>query len=297
MTVSREPAPGNPQGAPLPAILVAGGTDGSGGSGLDADARAVAAAGGRAVPVVLAVTAQAPDRVLAWHTVPGETVEHQVAAAEAFRVSAWKIGMLASPDAFRALVPGLHAFRELGRGPIVWDPVLRASAGDPLWRGPEGFLEEEVLPRVTWVTPNVPEAEALTGRTIRDVGDAVRAAELLRTRGVRHVVVKGGHLEGEPCDVLVDDDGVRRFDGRRIVGRRVRGTGCAFASVLATSLALGATAREAVDRAKRFVERGIRRAEPLPGDVEACRPAPAERRSPAGTASGAPRTRGEERWP
>jgi hydroxymethylpyrimidine/phosphomethylpyrimidine kinase len=164
-----------------------------------------------------------------------------------------KTGMLAS----RANVEFLaRHFRYEPPAIFLLDPVIRASSGARLLdEGGVEALRARLLPLATLVTPNVPEAEVLSGIEVRTLGDAEEAGRRMLATGARAVLVKGGHLDASPAtDLLVTADGVRTFGGTHIPGREVHGTGCAYASAIATHLAHGCVLEDAIRIAKRYVE-------------------------------------------
>ena len=142
--------------------------------------------------------------------------------------------------------------------PLVVDPVAVSKHGDPLVS--EWTLEavtSELLPLATVVTPNLLEAELLTGMTITDEKDMLAAARELAAHGPRWVLVKGGHLPGNPVDLLFGDGQVIRFPGRRIASKHTHGTGCTLASAIASHLAMGAEVPAAVEAAREYVTGAI----------------------------------------
>jgi len=237
-----------------PRVLVCAGLDPSGGAGLVADLEALAAAGARGWAVATALTAQGPRGARAVVPAPPEMLLAQVEAlldGSRERLRAVKTGMLGS-GANAAALAAILSGRRLARVPLVVDPVLAASSGLPLLEADDarGALEA-LLARAALATPNWPELEALAGRSLGSEEDAVRAARALPARAV---LVKGGHREGAPVDLLVRGRTVVRIRGRRRPGT-ARGTGCRLASATAGWLARGAPLEEAVRRAKRYVER------------------------------------------
>ena len=244
-----------------PRVLVCAGLDPSGGAGLLADLEALAAAGVRGWAVATAFTAQGARGARA---VEPATPRMLVAQIDALldgareRPLAVKTGMLGSGANAAALSARLRE-RPLGRVPLVVDPVLFASSGLPLLQagtGGAGAVSpraalDALLARAALSTPNWPELEALSGRALGSEEEAVRAARELPSRAV---LVKGGHREGEPVDLLVRGRSVVRIRGRRRPGS-ARGTGCRLASAIAAFLARGLSLEESVRRAKRIVER------------------------------------------
>jgi len=242
----------------LATVLVVAGLDPSGGAGLAADLEALGAVGARGWPVAAALTAQGPRGVRGWSPVPVELLLAQVDAlldGAPSRPGAVKTGMLGTAALAGALAERLSA-RDLARVPLVVDPVLLSSSGTLLLDLAGGTPAEvlgPLLQRARLVTPNLEELAALTGLEVGDDEAAVAAARRL---GARAVLVKGGHREGAPVDLLVEGRRVTRFGGRRRPGT-ARGTGCRLASALAGLLAGGASLDEAVRGAKRVVERHL----------------------------------------
>jgi hydroxymethylpyrimidine/phosphomethylpyrimidine kinase len=238
-----------------PRVLVVAGLDPTGGAGLVADLQALAAAGARGWAVAAALTAQGPAGARGFEPVSEAMLLAQIDAllAGRERPRAAKTGMLGSAALARALADRLRA-PPLRRVPLVVDPVLAASSGAPLLDTGGLSPGEALLPllaRAWLATPNLPELAALTGDDVSTDDAAIRAARRLPSRAV---LVKGGHREGPPVDLLVVEDRVVRLAGRRRAGT-ARGTGCRLASATAGFLAAGAPLEEAVRRAKRVVER------------------------------------------
>jgi hydroxymethylpyrimidine/phosphomethylpyrimidine kinase len=238
-------------------VLVAAGLDPSGGAGLAADLEALAQAGCAAFPVATAITAQGPRGALAVEPVAAHLVELQVRAlfdGPGPRPRALKTGMVGS-GANAAALARLFAERPMARLPLVVDPVLAASSGLALLADEGGRPPAEALAallgRATLATPNRPELALLAGRAIESDEQAIAAARDLPSAAV---LVKGGHRQGQPVDLLVHRRSVVRLPGRRRTGT-ARGTGCRLASAIAGGLAQGLDLEEAVRRAKRYVER------------------------------------------
>jgi hydroxymethylpyrimidine/phosphomethylpyrimidine kinase len=221
-----------------PCVLVLAGLDPSGGAGLLADAEAVRAMGARPLCVATALTVQTTRSARRYEPVaPALIVESIRALLEDEDVRAIKIGMVGTADnarAIRAVLP---------RGiPVVVDPVLAASSGEPLYDGPvEALLE---LAQGAILTPNIPEAEALLG--------APADARKLLGKGPAATLLKGGHRAGDPVDLLVTPAGAEQFAAARIAAN-ARGTGCRLASALAAGLARGLPLRESVMAARQYV--------------------------------------------
>jgi hydroxymethylpyrimidine/phosphomethylpyrimidine kinase len=242
----------------VPIVLAIAGSDSGGGAGLQADARAIRALGCHALEAVTAVTAQDGRRVAAWSPVPPRLVSAQIAAAlSGFPVAAAKTGLLPGVAAIRAVARGLRGRRKI---PLVVDPVIASTSGTRfLSPGGVRVLRLELLPLATLVTPNRPEAAALTGRRIRDDAGAEAAALLLARETGASVLVKGGHARGDRCrDCLATPGGsVRWFGSRRVRTRNTHGTGCALASAIAAGLARGWAVEKAVRQARLLLWRSL----------------------------------------
>jgi hydroxymethylpyrimidine/phosphomethylpyrimidine kinase len=239
-------------------VLTIAGSDSSGGAGIQADLRTFTALGVHGTTAITAITAQNARGVWAIAPLPADLVTAQIEAVGAgMNLRATKIGMLANAAIAEAVAASIEA---LDLPLVVLDPVLASSSGTRLIDA-DGVqtLLTELLPRVLVVTPNVPEAEALSGRLIRSLDDAREAARRLHDMGAANVIIKGGHASGdwEPRRTVVD----LLFDGRafhesrvaRSNGGGMRGTGCAFASAVAAFLALGRRLPDAAARAQRHV--------------------------------------------
>jgi hydroxymethylpyrimidine/phosphomethylpyrimidine kinase len=238
-----------------PTVLVAAGLEGTGRVGLLADVSAVRAAGGLPTAVVTALTAQGSRFCLLGVPTPFLAAQLEAALA-AGRPAAVKLGMVPDARTLAALWPALVRLRV----PVVVDPVVRTSRGESLSSLSPRDFRQLAAPSV-WLTPNLPELAWLLGlpRLPRDVDAVTELATALLAEGFAAVVVKGGHLEGPATDVLVTKERVQRFVGARLVrDSGLRGTGCRFASTLATRLALGRDGSSAVRDAKRAVRRYLR---------------------------------------
>ena len=230
------------------AVLIIAGLDTGGGAGLKADIETVSALGEHPLPVLTSVTYQNPLEVKGYHPLPPEVVRGQIKAVkESFEIRAVKIGMIGSGEIAEAVEKETKGLLR------VFDPVMTSSTGAKLVDSTESV---KVLIPGSIVTPNVPEAEALSGLKIRSVEDMKKAAKAIAEElGAKAVVVKGGHLSY--TDVLYWERGLHEFPGEKVEGF-THGTGCAFSSVLAAFLAKGIELPKAVKRAKRFVEGSIR---------------------------------------
>ncbi len=240
-----------------PVALTIAGSDPSGGAGLQADLKTFHQFGVYGEAVVTLVTVQNSLRVSCVEVLPLDLVLEQIrAVVEDMPPDAAKTGALGSAEMVEAVA---RAAAEFGF-PLVVDPVMVSKHGLPLL--PEAAvhaIRQHLLPRAALVTPNIPEAEALTGIPIRTLDDMRRAARRICEMGARAALIKGGHTPGEDStDILFDGAGWRDFPAPRIATRHTHGTGCTFSAAIAAGLARGQALGEAVARAKRFIQEAIR---------------------------------------
>ncbi len=240
-------------------LLFIGGTDPSGGAGLPADLKTASALGFHGCPVVTAVTVQNSGNVLSWEAVAPEILLEQLrAVCDDGPLAGVKSGMLGSRENVSALAGFIR--EELGGLPYILDPVLAAGGGGSLLSG--GMLDplrDELLPLCTLCTPNISEAEILSGISISDTDDMVEAGRAIIRFGAKAVLVKGGHLGGNPVDMLVTENRTVKFSGSRITEDNVHGTGCTLASAIAALLADGFPLESAIRNGRQFVRRIISR--------------------------------------
>jgi hydroxymethylpyrimidine/phosphomethylpyrimidine kinase len=239
--------------------LTIAGSDSGGGAGIQADLKTFAAHGVFGLTAITAITAQNTVTVSRVLPVPPDMVLAQIAAVVSdFPIGATKIGMLATADIAAAVAAALDEHRLRN---VVLDPVMVAKGGSRLLDDAAvAVVRDRLLSRADVVTPNVPEAEALTGLRIGSVDDLEPVAARLVALGARAVIVKGGHLAGPPVDLLFDGQTATRLHADRIPGRHTHGTGCTFSSALAARLALGDTLIDAGRAAKVYVTQAIARA-------------------------------------
>ncbi|MBI2874561.1 MAG: bifunctional hydroxymethylpyrimidine kinase/phosphomethylpyrimidine kinase [Firmicutes bacterium] len=247
---------------PWKTVLTIAGSDSGGGAGIQADLKTFAVTGVHGASAVTALTAQNTLGVQGVQAVPAEFVRAQLQAVfEDLAVHAVKTGMLWDAATVRVVADELNRRPPV---PLVVDPVMVAKGGASLLQAEAvEAMRNDLLPLCTVVTPNAEEASVLAGMEVRDLAAAGEAAQRIRALGPRAVVVKGGHLEGEPTDLLCDDQGVITFPGRRIMTHRTHGSGCTFAAALASFLAQGLPLRESVGRAKKLVTWAIAHALPV----------------------------------
>ncbi|HKT17512.1 MAG TPA: bifunctional hydroxymethylpyrimidine kinase/phosphomethylpyrimidine kinase [Stellaceae bacterium] len=243
-------------------VLIIAGSDSGGGAGIQADIKTATALGAYAATALTALTAQNTEGVQGILPVAPAFVKQQIASVlDDIGADCIKTGMLldhgvieAAADAIERGAPGV---------PLVVDPVMVASTGARLL-DTRAFdaLERRLIARATLVTPNAPEAEALTGGRVADLDGMRRAAEALLRAGAKAAMVKGGHIAGEMVRDLVVTAAGDSFvlEARRIATRSTHGTGCTLASAIAAGLAQGMALRQAIERAHRFVQEAIRTA-------------------------------------
>jgi hydroxymethylpyrimidine/phosphomethylpyrimidine kinase len=237
--------------------LTIAGSDSGGGAGIQADLKTFQQFGVFGTSVVVALTAQNTRGVRAVETVPEAMVAAQLTAlAEDLPPAALKTGMLAEASLVRLVA---KAIRENGWGPLVVDPVMVATSGHRLLSAEaESVLAEVLVPLAALVTPNLDEAEILTGRAARDLAGMERAGRALLDDGAGAVLVKGGHLEGdEVIDLLVTPDGSITFRRPRVDTTSTHGTGCTLSAAVTAGLALGRDLEIAVADALDYVHRAI----------------------------------------
>jgi hydroxymethylpyrimidine kinase/phosphomethylpyrimidine kinase len=242
----------------LPVVLTVAGFDPSGGAGVVADVKAFTAFGCFACAAVTSLTFQNTAGVYGAAHQSSETLRSQVMpVVEDFRVAALKTGMLPTREVI-AEVARLVRETPLRDAPFVLDPVVRSTSGyDLIDDAALDALTRELLPLSLVATPNVPEAERITGLKIEDEEGMRRAALAIRGMGARAVLVKGGHLAGDALDVLDDDGRVELFRAPRIESTSTHGTGCTLSAAMAACLARGLSLAESVGAAKRYVTAAI----------------------------------------
>ncbi|MCX8181979.1 MAG: bifunctional hydroxymethylpyrimidine kinase/phosphomethylpyrimidine kinase [Candidatus Methanomethyliaceae archaeon] len=240
----------------IPTVLTIAGSDSGGGAGIEADLKTFASIGVHGLVALTAVTAQNTTGVIGVHELPPEMVHLQIeAVVKDIGVDFAKTGMLSSSTIIREVAKSIKKFGLK----VVVDPVMVAKSGAPLLRSDAVLsLKEELIPLAEVVTPNLDEAEVLTGMKIETVEDSVKAGKYLIGLGPKAVVVKGGHLKGDAVDVLCMNDGtVKEFRSPRVDSPTTHGTGCTFSSAIAAYLALGLSLEDSVREAKNFVLNAI----------------------------------------
>ena len=239
-----------------PVALTIAGSDPSGGAGIQADLKTFHRFGVYGEAVITLVTVQNTVRVSRVEVLPPELILEQLQAViEDIPPQAAKTGALGSADVVRAVARAARDFHF----PLVVDPVMISKHGAPLLPEPAvAVLRDELLPQATLLTPNIPEAEALTGISIRTLEDMRRAACRIREMGASAVLIKGGHRAGDAGDILFDGVEWYDFPAPRLDTPHTHGTGCTYSAAIAAGMALGASLPDTVARAKHFIHEAIR---------------------------------------
>lgn len=240
-------------------VLTIAGSDSGGGAGIQADIKAISANGCFAASAITAITAQNTVGVTDIHPIPNETLRKQIQAVlEDIGADAIKIGMLHSTETIRTVIETLKPF---GIKSLVIDPVMVATSGDRLLLDDAiDTLKNELIPLARIITPNIPEAEILIGRNLRDQSELADAAKELGEKSGVSVLLKAGHLtEDVLTDILYDFETKETsvLESKRVNSKNTHGTGCTMSSALAAHLAKGARLKEAVEAAKDYINHAI----------------------------------------
>jgi hydroxymethylpyrimidine/phosphomethylpyrimidine kinase len=241
-------------------VLIIAGSDSGGGAGIQADIKAVTALGGYAATAVTAVTVQNTLGVTGVHPIPVDVVVAQARAVlDDIGADAIKTGMLGDVAMVEAVARVLEGAAGI---PAVIDPVMVAKGGAALLAGDAvGAVRRLLVPRAALLTPNAPEAEALTGLAVATTDDLRRAGEALLQAGAKAVLMKGGHIAGDRMvDILMTPAGETAFEAERLQTRHTHGTGCTLASACAAGLAQGLPLTGAVAQAWAYVQEALARA-------------------------------------
>ena len=240
----------------IPVALTIAGSDSGGGAGIQADLKTFAAMGVHGTSAITAVTAQNTVTVTDIHEIPVGVIRAQIdAVVEDIGVDAAKTGMLASSDIIEAVA---DAIRDHSIDKLVVDPVMVAKGGARLLRNDAiAALFTRLLPLAAVITPNLPEAEVLLGRSLQTIDDRRQAARDLVALGPRAAVLKGGHAGTDATDFYFDGEQLVELPGRRIRTRNTHGSGCTFSAAIAAGLARGEDPLTAVLAAKEFITSAI----------------------------------------
>jgi hydroxymethylpyrimidine/phosphomethylpyrimidine kinase len=241
--------------------LTIAGSDPSGGAGIQADLKSFHQFGVYGAAVVTLITVQNTQTVSRVETLSPDLVFQQIeAVVNDILPSAAKTGALGNVQVVEVVADVARSFGF----PLIVDPVMISKHGAPLMsQDAQSALKRRLLPHAFLVTPNIPEAEALTGMAVRSESDMQAAAEELLGTGCKAVLIKGGHRDGEPLDVLCTGGDAVTYSGRRVNTTRTHGTGCTYSAAITALLALGYDLHESVRHAKAFIQRAIESAPAL----------------------------------
>lgn len=241
----------------VPTALTFAGTDPSGGAGIQADLKTFQELKSYGMSVITSVVAQNTNGVQDVHHLPVEIIKQQLKSVISdIPVHAFKTGMIANRDMMKVIADGISNLD----GFYVMDPVMVATSGDSLIdQNARLFLRENLLPLTTLVTPNIPEAEFITGNKIETTNDMKQAAEkIVDSFGAGAALVKGGHMSGRAVDFLYDGMNISTFSADRIDTKDTHGTGCTYSAAITAYLSQGIALQEAVQKAKHFVTAAIK---------------------------------------
>jgi hydroxymethylpyrimidine/phosphomethylpyrimidine kinase len=251
--------------AALARALTVAGSDSGGGAGIQADLKTFHQFGVYGMSAITAITAQNTLGVAGVYPLPAEAITaHMEEVLRDIGADALKTGMLFDAEIIEAVAEKIRAY---GLSQVVVDPVMVAKGGAKLLRDDAiAALKKHLLPLAWVVTPNLPEAECLTGLSITGLEEMKEAARHIHAMGARHVIVKGGHLEGDDIvDLFYDGEVFHPFPNQRVHTKNTHGTGCTFSAALTAELAKGTELLTAVERAKRFIVAAIASAPELGG--------------------------------
>lgn len=243
-------------------VLTIAGSDCSGGAGIQADLKTFSAHGVFGMSVIVSVVAENTSRVLEIQDVTPNMIEKQIDAVfEDIEVDAVKIGMLSQPCCMEAVAKKLKQYHPQH---VVIDPVMYAKNGCPLMN-PDAIqtLIKVIIPLADVLTPNLPEAEKISGIQIRNIDDMKKAGKIIYGMGPKNVLIKGGHLLGDALDILYDGNKFHEFNAKRIQTKNTHGTGCTYSSAIASNLALEMDMCKAVEQAKHYVTAAIEHSLPI----------------------------------
>lgn len=232
--------------------LTIAGSDSGGGAGIQADLKTFSANGVFGMSVITAVTAQNTQEVRCVQNIDPEIIKNQMEAVfDDLPVDAVKIGMLSNVEIIDVVSKTLQKYEP---SHIVVDPVMVSKGGHRLLEeNASAALIEKILPLATILTPNIPEAEVMIKQTIKNESDMEKACHSIHALGVQSVLLKGGHLKGEPNDLFFDGENFHWIKGKRIFTKNTHGTGCTLSAAIAAHLAKGASLLQAVKRAKEYI--------------------------------------------
>lgn len=237
--------------------LTIAGSDCSGGAGVQADLKTFSANGTFGMSVITSVVAENTRRVISVMDVAPNIISDQIDAIfEDIEVNGIKIGMLSTDATMKEVARKLTQYKPDN---VVCDPVMIAKGGCALMN-PDSLntLKKAIIPLSFLLTPNIPEAEAITGMKLCDKESISECAKSIYNMGAKNVLIKGGHLSDEPNDLLYDGKNFFTFEGKRINSKNTHGTGCTLSSAITANLAKGLTVEDAVAKGKEYVTNAIK---------------------------------------
>ncbi len=238
-------------------VLIIAGSDSSGGAGIQADIKSVTALGGYAMTAITAVTSQNTKGVKKILSIPINNLQSQITMVlDDIGANAVKIGMLHNSEAIKCVYKNLKKYKIKN---VVLDPVMIAKGGTRLINNQSvKYLKKLLLPLCRIVTPNIPEAEVLTGYSISNKEQMIRAAKKIISMGAKNVLLKGGHLKNKMIfDILVSKKEIKIFPKRKINTRHTHGTGCTLSSALATCLSQKKNIYKSCEISLKYVDKAI----------------------------------------
>lgn len=237
-------------------VISIAGFDPSGGAGVLADIKTIAAFGCYGVAAITSITSQNTLAVYGAYHQPGDVLRAQIdPILEEFEIAAVKIGMLSTFETISVVAEALERWRLPN---IVLDPVIRSTSGyDLIDEEATRLIRDRLFPLADLMTPNMAEAERLTGLKVESLAEMEVAGQRLTALGARAVLVKGGHLKDEATDLLIEASGTRYFPAKRIETRNTHGTGCRLSSAIAALLATGYGLHESISRAKVYLAEAL----------------------------------------
>jgi hydroxymethylpyrimidine/phosphomethylpyrimidine kinase len=243
---------------PKSIVLIVAGSDSSGGAGIQADIKTVTALGSYAMTAITAITAQNTTGIKSIISIPPKEISNQILfSAKDINPNAIKIGMLHSPKIIETIVRSLKIIKI---NKIVLDPVMVAKGGAKLIDDKAiKLLKDELIKRVTLITPNIPEAEILTNTTIQTKEDMIFAAHKLIEIGAKNVLIKGGHLRSKIVqDIFVTKSDIKIFNSKRYLTNNTHGTGCTLSSAITTFLSCGKPIKKSCELGIKYVNSAIK---------------------------------------
>ena len=243
---------------PKSKILIIAGSDSSGGAGIQADIKTVTALGGYAMTAVTAITAQNTTGVSSVVPINPKEIEKQILfTTKDIKPDAIKIGMLHSPEVIISII---KALRKVKTKKIILDPVMVAKGGFKLINNKAIItLKKKLITKVHLITPNIPEAEVLTNKKIKNLEDMIHAANILLELGVKNILLKGGHRDTKIMqDVFLNRKELKIFKNKKIKTKNTHGTGCTLSSAITTFFACGKNLNKSCELGIKYVNQSIR---------------------------------------